>query len=123
MTLLADLLLVLHVGFVLFVIAGGLAVLRWPRLAWLHVPAVVWGALVELMGWICPLTPLEHRLRAGASPTPERDFIERLLAGVLYPDWLTRETQIALGLAVLVLNLAVYAAVVARMRRAPRRSL
>jgi hypothetical protein len=59
-SLLADLLVALHLAFVVFVVAGGLLVLRWPRLAWVHVPAAVWGALVEVTGWICPLTPVEN---------------------------------------------------------------
>jgi len=105
----ADLVLLLHLGFVLFVIAGGLLLLKWRRLVWLHLPAVVWGALVEFTGWICPLTPLEHRLRsmAGESGT-EGDFIGRYLPPLLYPATLTREMQMLLGLLVLVVNLGLY---------------
>ena len=61
--LLADLLVVLHLAFIVFVFAGGLLALRWPRLVWAHLPCAVWGALIEFMGWICPLTPLENRWR------------------------------------------------------------
>jgi hypothetical protein len=120
---LADAVLVLHAAFVVFVIAGGLLALRWPRVAWVHVPAAAWGALVELAGWICPLTPLEDALRAGGSTTGgagEADFLERLLLPLLYPDWLTREVQIGLGLAVILLNVAVYSTLIARVRRARR---
>lgn len=105
----ADVVLLLHLAFVLFVVAGGLLLLRWPRLAWLHLPAVVWGALVEFNGWICPLTPLEQRLRSMAGESvAEGDFIGRYLPPLLYPETLTREIQILLGLLVLVVNLALY---------------
>jgi hypothetical protein len=121
LALLADAVLILHAVFVLFVIAGGLLVLRWPRLAWVHLPAAAWGALVEFAGWICPLTPLEDRLRAAAGePIGTGDFLERLLLPLLYPDWLTRSTQVALGAAVVVLNAVIYAMAIARRhRRAP----
>jgi len=107
--LLADLVLLLHLIFILWVIGGGLLVWRRPRLAWLHLPAVVWGVLVELNGWLCPLTPLEDSLR-GASAVSGRqgDMIERLLTPLIYPDWLSPGIQCALGLGVLLWNLAVY---------------
>ena len=108
--ILADLVLVLHFGFVLFVVFGGLLVLKWRRAAWLHVPAAVWGVAIEFGGWICPLTPLENRLRERAGEEPfTGDFIARYLLPVIYPEGLTRETQIALGLAALLFNAAVYA--------------
>ncbi len=105
----ADLVLLLHLGFVLFVIAGGLLLVKWPGLIWIHLPSVVWGTLVEFTGWICPLTPLENRLRAlaGESAT-EADFIGRYLPALLYPETLTREIQLLLGLLVLVVNLVLY---------------
>ncbi len=116
--LLADLLVVVHLAFVAFVVLGGLAVLRWPRLAWVHVPAAAWGAAVELGGWICPLTPLElaWRRRAGQEGYAG-DFIDRYLWPLLYPDGLTREIQIVLGVLVLAANAVVYAIVLARGRR------
>lgn len=107
--ILADLVLVLHVGFVLFVVGGGLLVLRRRRWAWIHLPAAVWGALIEFFGWTCPLTPLERRLRRAAGGVgPERGFIEHYGELLLYPGWLTREVQIALGLAVVLINGAIY---------------
>lgn len=107
---LADLVLLLHLGFVLFVLFGALLVLRWPGLAWLHLPAVVWGAAIEFGGWICPLTPLENHFRrlAGAAGY-SGGFIEEYLLAALYPAGLTREIQIMLGLLVLAVNGAVYA--------------
>ncbi len=107
--LFADLVLVLHAAFVAFVVAGGLAVRRWPRVAWLHVPAAAWGATVELAGWVCPLTPLENalRMRAGAAPY-DSDFVARALLPLLYPDGLTRPVQVALGVLVVAVNALVY---------------
>ncbi len=121
-SVLADAVLLLHFAFVAFVAAGGLLVLRWPRLAWLHLPAVVWGALVELAGWICPLTPLENLLRERAGRTGySGDFVEHYLMLLIYPSGLTANTQLLLGIGVLAVNLAIYAAVLlrARRRRAP----
>jgi hypothetical protein len=105
----ADLIVILHFTFIAFVMLGGLLFVKRPRLAWLHLPAVVWGAWVEFSGWICPLTPLENWLRtqAGAAPYPG-DFIARYLTAILYPEALTRELQVALGLLVLAVNLAIY---------------
>lgn len=105
----------MHAAFVLFVVAGGLLVLRWPRAVWFHAPAVLWGAIVELAGLGCPLTPLEHWLRAlGGEPGSAGGFVERWLLPVLYPAALGRELQIALGVGVLVLNGLVYAWVLRR---------
>lgn len=107
--LLADFVVLLHLFFVLFVMLGGLVVVKWPRLAWLHLPAVAWGAWVELSGWICPLTPLENWLRAqGGEASYPGDFIAQYLSAVLYPDSLTREMQIVLGLLVITVNLGIY---------------
>lgn len=105
----ADLVVILHLAFVVFVLVGGLLVLRWRRLAWLHLPAAVWGAAVEFGGWICPLTPLESSLRMqGGESGYSSDFIEHYVLPLLYPSGLTREVQVALGAVVLVVNLAIY---------------
>jgi hypothetical protein len=104
------------------VLAGGALVWRRPRLAWLHLPAVAWGAAVELFGWTCPLTTLEVRFGALAGQgVSEGDFLARLLVPLIYPGWLTRETQILLGVGALAINLAVYAALLRRVRRTRRR--
>ena len=106
---LADLTLCLHAGFVLFVIFGGLLVLRWRWIAWLHLPAAAWGAFVEFTGWTCPLTPLENWLREQGGETSYRsDFIAQYLLPMLYPGDLTRDLQWLLGTGVVVLNIAVY---------------
>ena len=108
--LLADAVLVTHAAFVAFVMLGGLLAWRRPRLAWLHLPVVAWGAGIELTGGICPLTPLENQLRslAGEQGYPG-GFIEHYLLALLYPDGLTRNVQLALGLLVLAVNVAIYA--------------
>ena len=107
--ILADIVVLAHTAFVLFAVFGGFLVLRRRRLAWLHIPAVLWAALVEMAGWICPLTPLENLLRHRAGKDIyQSDFIEHYLTPVLYPEALTRELQTALGLAVLFINVAVY---------------
>ena len=116
--LLADVTVVVHLAFVLFVVAGGLLVLRRPRLAWLHVPAAVWGAVIEFAGWVCPLTPLENWLREqGGQVGYSTSFVEHYLIPILYPQTLTRELQWLLGGLVLAVNLAVYAVVLRRRGR------
>ena len=119
--LLADLTVVAHAGFVLFVVLGGALVWRRPRVAWLHLPAVVWAVGIEWAGGICPLTDLEHWLRAASGvPVAEGDFIDRFVLWWLYPDGLTRTHQLLLGSALLVLNLGVYARWARQMRRTRR---
>ena len=115
--MLADFVVVLHFLFVLFVVLGGLLVLRWPRVAWLHIPAAIWGAAIELAGGICPLTPLENSLRRQAGGTGySGGFVEHYILPVLYPSDLTRSIQIVLGLLVIALNLAIYAQVFVKGR-------
>lgn len=107
--LLAHLVLILHLAFVVFVLCGGLFVLKWRWIAWVHLPAAFWGAVVEFTGWICPLTPLENWLRAQSGEATYRsDFIAHYLLPALYPDHLTRGIQLLLGTIVIVLNAAVY---------------
>ncbi|HWJ41615.1 MAG TPA: DUF2784 domain-containing protein [Candidatus Limnocylindrales bacterium] len=118
---LADLILALHLVFVLFVVLGGLLVLRWPRAAWLHIPAAVWGVLIEYTGWICPLTPLENSFRTrGGEAGYSGGFIEHYIQPVLYPAGLTRGTQIVLGSFVLLLNLSAYGILLTRARMVRR---
>jgi len=113
----ADAVLVVHLAFVLFVVFGGLLVLRWPKLAWAHIPAAIWGALVELNGWICPLTPLEATLREAAGGTGYRgDFLQHYIVALLYPEGLTRTMQLGFGGLVVLINAAIYVAIVRRLR-------
>lgn len=115
---LADVVLVVHLAFILFVVVGGLAVARWPRVAWVHIPAAVWGALIELADWICPLTPLENWLRRKAgSGGYDEGFVEHYVLPIVYPAGLTRGIQLVLGFAVIAVNLAMYAWVLRRRLR------
>ena len=118
----ADLVLIVHLAFVLFVALGGLLVLLRPRLMWLHLPAVVWGALSEFLGMLCPLTPLETTFRElGGGTGYEGNFIEHYITAVIYPSGLTRGTQIALGFGVLLLNMAIYGYWLLRKKRSRSR--
>ncbi len=104
--------------FIAFVVAGAFLVLRWPRLVWVHIPCALWGAWIEVAGWICPLTPLENALRRAAGEAGyDGGFIEHYLMPIIYPAGLTRGIQIGLAVAVVGLNLAVYGWVVARRKR------
>ena len=115
---LADLVLVVHLAFVLFVVMGGLLVVRWRGLAFLHIPAGVWGVLIEYSGWICPLTPLENSLRrSGGEAGYSGGFIQHYIQPVLYPAGLTRGPQIVLGTLALLVNVAAYGVVIARGKR------
>ena len=106
---LADAILILHLAFILFVVLGGLLVLRHRRLIWLHVPVAAWGALIEFGGWICPLTPLEKRLLTlGGDEAYSGGFISHYIVPLIYPEGLTREMQWLLGALVLAINAAIY---------------
>lgn len=106
---LADLVILVHFLFVVFVIFGSVLLLWSKKIIWFHIPAVFWGALIEFTGWICPLTPLENSLRLKAGRfTYEGGFIENYIVPVLYPSGLTRNIQLVLGVAVIVINLFFY---------------
>jgi hypothetical protein len=121
--LVADIIVVAHLAFVAFVVAGGLLLLRWPRLAWLHLPAAAWGAYAELTATVCPLTPLENHFRhragtgGGGGGGYEGGFVEHYVMPVLYPAGLTPEHQVWLGVLVVGLNAIAYGALVVRARR------
>lgn len=114
---LADAVVLVHALFVVFVVLGGLLALRWPRVAWVHLPAAAWGAFVEFAGAICPLTPLENTLRArGGGTAYASGFVEHYVLPVLYPASLSREWQWLLGALVIVVNIVVYTIVIRRLR-------
>ena len=97
---------------------GGLLVLRWPRVAWVHAPMAAWGVVVEYAGLVCPLTPLENVLRRRAGVTEYTEgFIEHYLTAVLYPTGLTRPLQMLLGTILLIVTLAIYWRLLSRPRR------
>jgi Protein of Unknown function (DUF2784) len=106
---LADVIAFMHLLFVLFVVFGALLVLRWPWMLWIHGPALLWGLFVEFAGAICPLTPLESRLRLlGGEAGYSEDFLSHWLLSVLYPESLSRGLQSALGASLLLLNIGLY---------------
>jgi len=111
----ADGVLALHLAFVLFALLGGFLVLRRVGLAWLHLPAVAWAAFVEFSGRICPLTPLEGALRQAAGDAGYAgDFLEHYLLAMIYPEGLTHDVQIILGVTVVIVNVAIYALILRR---------
>jgi len=113
--LLADAVVLVHAAFVVFVVAGGFLVWRWRALAWAHVPCALWGAWIEYVGWVCPLTPLENALRARAGLAGYRGgFVEHYLLPVLYPAGLTRAAQAGLGTLVVAVNLFAYGVLLRR---------
>ncbi len=107
--ILADLIVIVHFAFVLFMVLGGLLVRRWRWVMWLHLPAVAWGVVVEWTGRTCPLTPLENWLRhLGEEASYTGGFIEQYVTAMLYPEGLTRETQRLFGVVALAVNGAIY---------------
>jgi Protein of Unknown function (DUF2784) len=106
---LSDFVLLLHMAFVLFAALGGVLVFKWRRVAWFHIPAALWAAFIELVGWVCPLTPLENWLRRqGGEVGYQTGFIERYLLPLIYPAPFSRSLHVALGLLVMCVNLAIY---------------
>ncbi|MBU0965514.1 MAG: DUF2784 domain-containing protein [Proteobacteria bacterium] len=118
----ADLLVIVHLLFIIFVVTGGYLVLKWPRLMFLHIPAAAWGALIEFEGWICPLTPLEQHLRrAGGQSVYSGGFVQHYVEPIVYPAGLTREMQILFGIAVVAINLLAYGWRLIGLKRDERR--
>ena len=114
--LLANAVVVLHGLFIVFVVLGGVLTWRWPRVAWLHVPAAVWGVLIEYRGWVCPLTPLENHLRARAGLEGySAGFIEHYILPLIYPAGLTPARQVMLGTLALAVNVLAYSVLVRRL--------
>lgn len=121
--LMADILVLVHVSFVLFVVFGALLIFRWKRVIWLHIPAALWGVVIEWADWICPLTPLENQLRMmGDQAGYSGGFIEHYLLPVLYPAGMSRGVRIALGLFVLAVNAGIYRSIRLQSRRRRKES-
>jgi hypothetical protein len=118
----ADLVVLVHGAFVVFVVLGGLLVLWNIRWAWVHLPAAIWGAIVEFAGKICPLTPLENHLRHLAGERGYTGgFIEHYIMPLLYPVGLTRERQALFGAILVAINIVAYSIVIVRSLRSRRR--
>jgi len=114
----ADAVALLHITFVVFTLAGGLLVYRWRWIAVLHIPAVVWGVLLEFRGWTCPLTPLEQQLRsAGNEVSYSGGFVDHYVLPTLYPAEIDRAMQVDMGSILLIINIAVYGWLLWRVRQ------
>ena len=110
--LIADLLVIGHLAFILFAFLGGILALRWRWIIWVHLPSAAWAALIEFCGWICPLTYLENSFRSKHSGSYDTGFVEHYVIPVLYPEGLTRPIQVAVGVAVVALNIGIYAVII-----------
>ncbi len=118
---LADATVLLHLLFIAFMVMGGALALRWPRLAWLHLPLATWGVLVQWMSWVCPLTPLENWFRAAGGGTAyPGGFVEHYLVPILYPVPAGPRFHVILGFAVLAANAAIYGVLLGPSLRARR---
>ncbi len=121
--IIADVLLIIHLCFIGFVVFGGFLLIRWNWMILVHLPAAVWGALIEFRNWTCPLTPLEQHFRSLAGQAGYRgSFIEYYLLPLIYPGGLTRSIQISIGIFVIVFNIAIYGYWLSRLRRQPLKS-
>jgi hypothetical protein len=119
----AEIVLLIHFAFVVFVVLGALLALRWPWAAVFHIPLAAWGAATEFFGIVCPLTPLEQQLlRLAGEAGYSGEFIDHYLARILYPEGLTRSRQLVLGAAAVGINVVLYACVLLRRGRRARRS-
>jgi len=108
----ADMIVLVHLGFIVFVALGGFLVIKWHNIAFLHIPCALWGVLIAFGGWICPLTPLEMHFRKLAGIAGyDGGFIDHYVMPIVYPAGLTRGMQIAFGVTILAVNLIVYARV------------
>jgi len=114
----ADAVVLLHLGYVIFIVAGGLLVFRWRWIALLHLPAVAWGVLLEFFGWMCPLTPLELGLRAaGGQAGYSGGFVEHYIEPVLYSVEPDMTVQVSIGSFVILINLALYGLLLWRLKK------
>ena len=106
---LTDLVVVIHALFIIFVLFGGLVVLKWHQVMWIHIPCVLWGAAIEFFSWVCPLTYLEIYLREiGNANSYDDSFVQHYLLPVIYPSGLTTDIQFLLGVIVITINLIIY---------------
>ena len=119
----ADFLVILHLGFIVFVLIGGLFILRWRWVFLLHIPAAVWGTLIELQGWQCPLTPLEQYFRQFNGLSYQGGFVDHYILPLVYPTGLTRQMQIFFGISVVIVNGVIYGFLIVRHHEDPETCL
>ena len=120
-SILADAVLVLHGAFIVWATCGALALWRWPRLVWAHLPALAWGLWIEASAGICPLTPLENALRRRAGQQGYAgSFVDHYLGALIYPQGLTPAAQGRIALALALINLLLYGLLMRRRLRARR---
>jgi hypothetical protein len=113
----ADIVVIVHFGFIVFVIVGGFLAIRWPRIAWVHLPVVAYGSLIEFFSFVCVLTPLEQWLRArSGSGGYDTSFTEHYILPLVYPSVLTYRLQLILGVSVIVINVVAYSLVIRKRR-------
>ncbi len=116
--ILANIILVLHFLFIFFVVVGSLFVFYKKWLIWLHIPAALYGVLIEFSGWICPLTPLENHFRILAGQSGySHSFVQQYLLKIIYPEGLTRQSQLIMGSALLIITLIIYLLIFKRFRK------
>jgi Protein of Unknown function (DUF2784) len=114
--IIADIVVILHLLFIVFVVLGGFLAIRHRKWIFIHLPAVVWAALLEFNGWLCPLTPLENWFRQmGEEGAYQGGFIEHTIEPILYPGALTRRIQIYIGILVITVNLIIYLWVICKI--------
>jgi hypothetical protein len=119
---LADLLLIVHLLFILFVLFGGFLILWKKWIIPIHLVCASWGVAIELFRWVCPLTPLENDMRMLSGQAGyEGGFIEHYLMPIVYPGQLTPDIQFILGSLVMLTNIFIYYFVVQRIRKRKRR--
>jgi len=113
----ADIILIIHFAFILFVIFGALLFFVTTKIIFIHLPALIWGSYIELTSSICPLTYLENWLLQKANlKTYSEGFIQNYLVPIVYPTNLTKDTQIYLGIALIVINIVLYAFIFSKMK-------
>lgn len=116
--MLADAVVIVHLGFIVFVVTGGFLAVFFPKIIWVHLPCVVWGIVVELAGYVCPLTPLENLFRdMSGNGRYSGDFVMHYIEPLIYPEGLTREIQVVLGALVILVNTGIYGWLAFRKRR------
>jgi hypothetical protein len=119
----ADIIMLLHMLFTLFVMFGSLLALYKRWIVWLHIPVVLWGVAIAVIGWICPLTPLENAIRIAAGQEGySGGFVEHYLITIIYPDGLTRRGQLILAGLIIVVNILLYGFVLRKKRAKKKKS-